>query len=795
MESLTDTLTSLSLPSDEEPFSRPATPTGPLPRSLTRPTGWSSLPLECLSSIAAALEDDSTALAAFLQINRQCFFLAVPMLYRDPLQRIRDICRRKSNRIPVWKGQGTPALSSSAQSDEPEHPPTRPGKPLPDAAPTHILTLSQVALRGDALVRMQKSLIADQQLVDEILDEELQIREIKLLCTLFSLYIRDLCVRFPELRSHFYQAFPLFRRRNSFWIEKGPFVFGPHDGTITWPRENYLRHMVALDLEKLSTRVRSSDGPSGWKNMLSARCNKDNLHPTGKEGVFARFFAPCRWEKELSKVGALDYLQRALLNRPGADRIKSLRIPMHRLRTYQQRHERVGRLGRKNRRSRIRTETQKEEMEQSENETVEQGQSRPGATPAAGRSDPPYCFTFNKLTKLRRLEVCGLTENTCDWKTLERVIFTLQRGHHHGYPAENDARNNATHQQQGPRPLNQIREFAIQAQSLLDYRFSRILNYFDHLELSVPPMDLKLDPQLCQHLRVLRMGTSSLFTIGSSRFSDLGRLVSLEELRINYKTPTLFQWIIDAKRGVARCRKLRASQSVPLNIEEDNANREAARARIRQADTTSRQDTLALSNCLPKLKYLGFHASSINGIASVNDAIEAFGDQLEELVLRASSSLEAGRIGHPLPLLTRLAIRGDIILQFDFKSLVENCPTVELLALQPQVMAECQDDDAMVEALVQLPRLRSVFFEAAWQLYDYHLSKLAQESRSLSRIGIATCPNMTLEGIAWIDKMLKDRPSKYPGKQKGLFRLPRTMFNFLSKDYDWRVTFFGHDDD
>jgi hypothetical protein len=101
----------------------------------------------------------------------------------------------------------------------------------------------------------------------------------------------------------------------------------------------------------------------------------------------------------------------------------------------------------------------------------------------------------------------------------------------------------------------------------------------------------------------------------------------------------------------------------------------------------------------------------------------------------------------------------------------------------------------MVAALIELPNLRCLYFEGIWHLHDNDLIKLAQESPSLYRIAIHNSSNLTLAGMEQVDMILSNRSTRYPLKPKGLFRLPKNVSNFASKDFSWRETFFGHSDE
>ncbi|KAF9109473.1 hypothetical protein BGX27_007571 [Mortierella sp. AM989] len=577
-------------------------------------------------------------------------------------------------------------------------------------------------------------------------------------------------------------------------MKSGPFGFGPYHRQITWTSRYYLRYHTVIDLEKLCTRKRS------------------NL-----DGTFQELFSPYRWSS-MNSIGILDYLQRALLNQPGADRIQSLRIPIHRMRTFQQRHERAPR-----NRKKSRTEEGRNRREtQAANHSLEKG--GPEITPQADgvedsgnksgnninppifssvtdESQRPYCFTFNKLTNLRRLDVFWMTDNQCDWEALDRVLATLLFGNHRGIAGAIEGKDNGE-RKENYQLLNQIREFSLHTQSALGAPFHKILNYFEHLEV----LELQSDsyqhnpwvshwnPALCRDLKVLRMGTSALWNGTSTAFEDLGRLESLEELRITINNPLHFQWVVDAKMKLARCGR---KESINPNSSQPGYS-------IAPGNKTTTyvniNESYPLSNCLPNLKKLGCTLTGNRCQLSLRNITEAFSDQLEEFVLRSNYRNNAiHRIEHPFRHLCRLAIRGDILLRFDFASLAQNCPTVELLAIQhscyTRVIADILEKNAAVAALVSLKKLRCLYLEGTWYFNSEQFLRLAQESVSLYKIAFYRCDSITSTALKMADEILSCRHSKYPLKPKGVFRLPSTMSDVLARDISWRTTFFGHDDD
>ncbi|KAF8940351.1 hypothetical protein BGZ58_006814 [Dissophora ornata] len=772
---LTDHIGQLSV-SAEDYVLEPKPPSSLLFAALP-PLGWNRLPLECLEIIVETLDDDTSTLAALLQVNRQCFFLVVPRLYRDPFQRIRDLSTRNSNGIRQSANENK---IRSSRIDA-KAPPTNP--------------TSDLRLRNRARFNL------DMEDIDTIFMDRLQAREHALLNTLLSTVVQDLCVRFPDASMHFFpRLHDVAAATKTASTKKSLFDFGPYFRQVTWPNECYLRNLVVLDLEKLCTRSPRKKGLANTSWKWNEQFERDLLATTGKGAIFQRMYAPPWWEKKLTVIGILDYLQRGILNKPGADRIQSLRIPMHRMRTFLRRHERAPVLQSKSSStddivqpegSRVAEQPLEEEIESTTLKGVNENphdansyipEDRNTPPQNSDESERPYCFTFNKLTNLHRLEVCYMTENKCDWETLDRVLCTIQCGNHIG-------KSDDAIQRTGVRQLNQIRELSIQTQSALEVGFTKILNYFEHLEV----LELQSncyqyrqwfwhwDPKLCCNIKALRMGTSMMYREHAATFEDLGRFINLEELRIVVNNPRQFQWVIDAKRNALPRRQ-------PTGLE------------IIQPALSCRGDVDVQSNhCLPKLKRLGVSITGENPIASLNSLTEAFGNQLEEFIFRMSYSSESATFVHSLPCLTKLAIRGDVLIRFDYASLVQQCPMLELLALQHTYYTRSEpnfaDDQAIVDALVKLTNLRCLFLEGIWYLNDDHLLQLAQESQALYKIGIYLCDNLTLEGTEKADTILSNRKAKYPLKRRGVYRLPKTMSDFIAKEFLRRLAYFGHEDD
>ncbi|KAG0370812.1 hypothetical protein BC939DRAFT_448425 [Gamsiella multidivaricata] len=621
--------------------------------------------------------------------------------------------------------------------------------------------------------------------INQILTARLEAREFALLYTLLSTFIPQLCARFPDLKEHFFPTSP-FRDYCS-WSRE-PFDFGPHHHSVTWPRQLYLRHLVVLDLEKLCTRARQSRG--------SCHAGRAPVVTTRRDGVFQRQFTPDRSNHNLTTIGVLDHLQRALLNQPGADRIQSMRIPTHRMRTFQLRQERVPRARERKGPPPLWQPYYPEDDEEAVAPSLEPSKSAP-----IEELNRPYCFTFNKLMHLRRFEVCDMTENECDWETLDRVLATLRFGHHLG-KSHTEAEKTARGESVATCQLNRIQMFSLETQAPLTSHFSKVLSHFEHLEV------LELKPACCQRpwfadshpnlhrtLRVLRIGTTTFYREHTAAFEHLGQFFNLEELRIVVNSPHQFQWVVNTKKQFRLGQQQKQQQQCRSVNQVNRTGAGLGPAPI----TYIRDQDNPLQKCLPKLKRLGCSVEGDNQFVSVNTIIDAFGDQLEEFVVRVLNYAESSRFEHPFSQLRRLALRGDFLFRFDYESLAEQCPTLEMLALQHnrflRSVADVQDDAAMVAALVKLTKLRCLYLEGLWPIDDIQLLKLVQERPSLYKIGIHYSENLTFAGMEQLDRILSARETKYPLKPKGLYRLPGYMSDFLAKDYVWRTTFFGHEDD
>ncbi|KAF8982841.1 hypothetical protein BGZ46_000477 [Entomortierella lignicola] len=470
---------------------------------------------------------------------------------------------------------------------------------------------------------------------------------------------------------------------------------------------------------------------------------------------------------------------------------------MHRMRSYQQRHERAPRDRIASRTGHRYSSQNPQKKEESTNLTVSLNIKKENITnPSAplivmDESQRPYCFTFNKLTNLKRFEVFGITDNRCDWDTLDRVLATLLFGNHEGASSIGEGEDSEIRKARSQ--VNQIKEFSIQTQSQLGARFVKILSYFKNLEvLELQYLSCQdqhsfsiCDLQLCRDLKVLRMGAYALWGDGSTIFKDLGRLTNLRELRTTCSS-IQFQWIIDAKRKIAQhSKKLTISQGLTSQCTLIEANKIDAKS--------IHDERHPLFHCLPKLRVLGCAAPPRRVQATLSNVTEAFADQLEELVFCCfrNETSAPSRFEHPFCHLRRLAIRG--FKGFDYLSLAQCCPMVELLVIHPSYCFTLDAEtpnDIIVEAIVELKRLRCLYLEGIWRISSDQFLKLATDSISLYKIGIHNGKNISLDAYNKADRILNAKSSKYPLRSKGVYRLPES-----EHPYSLDALYFGYTDE
>lgn len=800
------------------------------------------------------LDDDTATLAAILQVDRQCFFAAVPRLYRDPFFRIQEIYRRKchSIRIDLQRTEADQRLRPT---------PLNPSLPMTEDEAT--------ALKVWNAYRTKAFFEQDDAAINMRWRQEAQDRERRLLLTLMSTLIQDICTRFPAIADWFLSppssssssssptpSTPTMTTTTTIvgtlpnLLHHQPLDLGPHFREITWTSQYYLRHWSVIDLEKLSTRGRHL--PYTSYEAFANGGSKD------KDGLFNFLFRgdQAQWWM----IGVPEYLQRALLNRPGADRILALRIPIRRVRSFQERRDRAPRDWIKSRSSRkkkgeagagreLGNEEEEEEEEEVEEEegcgslqavtvtsssgtaTTTQTPQPPEPLPQKSKDNAsniddeasrPYCFTLNKLTHLRRIEICNLSQNKCDWETLRRALFTLEFGGNSAVKLEDLGKIKVTPElQKKRRHNNKIRELCLTTQSTMEPEIDGILECFGGLETleiitasyQYHPWVTNWDPSLCRELRVLRVGEVARMTANKGSLEDLGRFCRLEELRLRIDFAKVFQWVVDAKKEVkarvARETGVQGISSLPPSPTSVGAGAGAGMARWEEDP---------LSHCLPRLKRLGVLNRQNLSLDVLTTVTEAFGDQLEELVICFSGHEGPLRFNHPLTQLTRLAIRCTSLNRFDFEDLAQQCPMLEWIVIQHTWFSGSHPDHdangdgsnptalsserramfdrlngAIVEALGQFSRLRTVYIEGHSAMRGDQLRSLVDRCSSLRRIGIHMMPAVTIEELTEIDCELRGRPEKFPLLQRGVYRLPSRMSNYLDLDFHWRIIQWGYD--
>lgn len=810
------------------------------------PSRWPRLPLEILELIMDMLDDDTPTLASILQVDRQCFFAAVPRLYRDPFFRIREIYRHKchSIRIDAHRTEIDQRLKPKTPSDDPG------SLPMTEEEET--------ALKVWNAYRTKAFFEQDDAAINLQWRQEAQEREKRLLMTLMSTLLQDLCIRFPDISDSFLPSpsrlsasapassssaasstHTITTTTGMMQGSRRPLDFGPHFREITWTSQHYLRHWTVIDLEKLSTRGRHLPYTS-----YESFANGDSMD---QDGLFNFLFQ----DRKNWMIGVPEYLQRALLNRPGADRIVTLRIPIRRVRSFQDRLDRAPRVWAKarsirrwgsSRTSSVRREEERKERDRLRAAKREEGETRgsslevvaPSSLLAtaslspqerkgagtAGESDHtvdvstrPYCFTLNKLTNLRRIEICNLSQNYCDWETLRRALFTLEFGGDSGVDLEDLEKMKPTPalQKKRRRP-SKIRELCLTTQLTMGPEIDSVLECFGGLEVfeimtpsyQYHPWVTNWDPNLCRELRILRVGEIGRFTVSKGSLEDLGRFWRLEELRLRIDSGKVFQWVVDAKKEARR-------------VSVTGASGTGARARAGTRAVGGGEEAL-LVNCLPHLKRLGVLNRQDLSLDVLTTITEAFGDQLEELVICFSGQEGRLRFKHPLTNLTRLAIRFTSLNRFQFEGLPQQCPLLEWIIIQhtwfsgshPDHDVNGDEDNPtamsterrpfydrlnreIVEVLGQFTRLRTVYIEGHSTMRGDQLRILVDRCSSLRRIGIHMMPAVTTEELAAIDTELRSRPERFPLLQRGVYRLPSRMSNYLDRDFHWRVLQWGYD--
>ncbi|KAF9134271.1 hypothetical protein BGW39_007581 [Mortierella sp. 14UC] len=810
------------------------------------------------------LEDDTATLAAMLQVDRQCFFAAVPRLYRDPFRRIRDIYRRKCHSIRL--------SAQRAQADQLLGPPANMGKTTTTATGMIPLSIPMVMTEGGEetalkvwnAFRTKAFFEQDEAAINTRWKEEAQERERQLLMTLMSTLVQDLCLRFPAIAESFLPPVSSASSSSSLktstststWtglaqdqtydtkLHHRALDLGPHFRTVTWTSRYYLQHWIVMDLEKLSTRGRHLP-----YTAYEAFANGDTKD---KDGLFNYLFR----HAAKSMIGVPEYLQRAFLNGTkmtgiggtggggtgnygeggsgskegdlnGAGRIVALRIPIRRMRSFQDRQERVPRPRARKMGSKTTTRSPTPaipEENKDTNGTVTEAAAVAIGSHITDESLRPYCFKLDKLTHLRRIEICNLSQNGCDWDTLRRALLTVEYGPRGVDTQLQQDLNKTTATRTRP---NKIRELSLTTQATFGPEVDKILDCFgglEVLEITAPsfqyhPWVSNWDPSLCENLRVLRVGEISRLTTSKASLEDLGRFCRLEELRLKVDHDLGFLWVADAKKEARAKAKAMAKGGSGLQGSLPTLSGTATAGTGRGvgkndnivAGLTGEEDPL--SHCLPRLKRLGLlnrNNLSMNVVASTT---EAFADQLEELVLSFFGNEGSIHFTHPnlnitLPHLTRLAIRFTSLQRFQFENLAQNCPALEWIIIQhmwysgghPEYdsTAERRSDydqlnGFIVHELAQLTRLRTVFFEGHSTMRGDHLRTLVEKCSSLRRVGVHIMPAVTTEELTEMDTVLCSRADRFPLLQRGVYRLPSRMSNYLDRDFHWRITLFGYD--
>ncbi|KAG0355398.1 hypothetical protein BG005_005706 [Podila minutissima] len=682
---------------------------------------WSKLPQECLERIVLHLQSDTAALATLLCVSRACFFLAVPLLYRDPFQRLADILARDTiQSVPplVPQQPGTPAVLKS----------------------TRLRTSDNGADWIDE--EASKQFLAYKRRLELDVPWESKQREHQLLLTLFATILPELCERYPDISRHVHGILVAQRR-----------VDLDSKKAVQWTTDCYLSHLQVLDLEKVPNR--------GLK-VFNLRL-RDCLQPP------------------IAHRGLLDHMQRGLLAKH-PDTIRTLRIPAHRLKTFQLAHERPPRD--RTRPSRT-LKHQREKVQEQQAPIKEKNMTTIDSESIVRRSrslnelrllDPaikrPYCFTFHMLSTLRRLEVYNMSENPADWVTLERVVSTIQCGSCHG----------------GPQVRDTLRELSVQTQAMLPVKFYSTLALLDRLETLELNVNAGTSGYECishmgpnQHnsLRVLKIAHLKGFTTDESSFEDLARFKNLEELEVTTSKPNQFRWFAENRRRIQAAAKKQAS--LPLSPVSPNTPYPSFFFFGHQDDMTP---------ALSKLRHLTLHDTTHDSRSVMDHVCEAFGDQLESLTLmlpmyEPQPRHRALMFQHPFRRLRSLTIRGKALVQLEFETLPKYFPSVETLVLRHYPYEIYQytspDNDEVAKAIGQLTQLKVLHLEGVWYLTDKQLLAMVGQCSTLLQLGIHSTPQATMGTIQEVAAVLDGRAKTIPGLQNGdcrvgVLRLPPIVF-------------------
>ncbi|KAF9391269.1 hypothetical protein CPB97_007075 [Podila verticillata] len=677
---------------------------------------WSKLPQECLERIVLHLDSDTATLVTLLRVSRACFFLAVPCLYRNPFKRLTDILARDTM-------QPVPHLVS-----QPAHIVSKALKP-------RISDNGAVWIDDEA----SRQFLDYKKRLELDLPLETKRREHQLLLTLFATILPELCERHPDI-SRYFHGIQVARQLVDLDTKKA----------IQWTTDCYLSHLQVLDLEKV---------PNRGSKVFNLRLGDCVRPPIAHHGV-------------------LDYMQRGLLAKH-PDTIRTLRIPAHRLKTFQLPHERIPRD--RTRPSRTLRQQHLHVQQQAlihgnaytaiDSESIDRGNMSLHGQRLLDTITRPYCFTFHMLSTLRRLEVYNMSENPADWMTLERVVSTIHCGCHR----------------------DTLRELSVQTQAMLPSKFYATLALMDRLETLELIVNggtrgygciSQMGASQHQSLRVLKIAHLQGFTTDDNSFEDLARFKNLEELEVTTNKPNQFRWFAENRRRIEAATKKQTALQATLPLSPVSPN-------------TPYQPFFFFGSpddmvpALRKLRHLTLHDTTHDSRSVVDHVCEAFGEQLESLSLVLSMYEPQPRhralmFQHPFRCLRTLAIRGKALVQLEFETLPKYFPTVETLILRhyPYEIAQytSPDNDMVAEAIGKLTRLQTLHLEGVWYLGDKHLLAMVGQCLTLQQLGIHSTPQATMSGIQEVATILVERANNsVPGFQSaelrvGLLRLPPIVF-------------------
>ncbi|KAF9578340.1 hypothetical protein BGW38_005904 [Lunasporangiospora selenospora] len=141
------------------------------------------------------------------------------------------------------------------------------------------------------------------------------------------------------------------------------------------------------------------------------------------------------------------------------------------------------------------------------------------------------------------------------------------------------------------------------------------------------------------------------------------------------------------------------------------------------------------------------------------DIASAFQDTLQELVVNSwhfadhSDTKASLAWNHILPRLTRLELKGPIVLAFNLDTLV-HCPSLRSLILDLPTLTHSVSGHKLA-SLASLRQLRELSLEGKWYIGDHLLDYLSDHLQSLERLSLEGCMGPTSNGLLKAIKKMK----------------------------------------